>query len=339
MWHDRYHLFRFGSRPLVAVPTGWGLAGTARLILALPAQTWRQRLLRAWLAARARCALLPAPVPAAHLPVAGPLAGASLACMRNASRRDTVLLAWPARPSRRRFYALRVGGDGRLEALAKVGVESPDRDRIRNETCVLASLSRRSGLPFRVPGVLQSSDGPNWSEIEFLAVSPDWRPCRRNFKGYPGDCVAAWAGCGRRVSRAEVENLDWWRTCRRRGDEPALTAFDSGVRMACAHGAELVFAHGDLGPGNMFQRHGERMVFDWESCSADAPVRTDLVSYWLATHHRLAVHRPACAAVSMRRELAAVAGCDDGEIALALAFLIAQDSVAAERVAGSWRVK
>lgn len=332
----RFACVRMGGRPVLAWPAG-SVREQLRAVELFPGTTPKRR----WLACGIRvaiccrlgrllCARCESPDPLLPVPDLYRL----LSDVRVATGRRITdwLISWPARPERKRIYLiLRFEGVSELMVL-KIGAGGFNGRQLRNEAAALKRLAGASRL-FDVPSFLFERELPGGRFV--LAAG-----------GFPAFLHAARQPPVPETGKQLIEKLrqqpvpqkvlrladcTWMLSFKENApDCPART------RLLSREGdpLEVVFAHGDLGPGNlMMGANGKPLLFDWENASDQAPVPTDAVGFWIACRQQQILENPRELCVALRQDQR------ENETALlaALGFLCAHDNLAATRLLEEWK--
>lgn len=224
------------------------------------------------------------------------------------------LITWPAMATRRRLYLVYRIPARSVVGVAKIGAGTFNQRQLENEAAMLARLA--DGVhPFGVPALRRKE---SWTADRTVLVIDGFpvmhRPCSGREAKEAANMICAHLhllDVPRR--RVMLRDVAWG------GEATGLyEAFDA------------VFAHGDLGPGNItMMPDGRVLLYDWENACCEAPRETDRIGFWLACNQRAVLREPQEAFVNLRREYAAV---PEADVRLALVFLAAHDNLAASRM-------
>ena len=233
---------------------------------------------------------------------------------------DTVewLITWPAMVTRRRLYLLYRIPARSVVGVVKIGAGGFNRQQLENEASVLARLAE-GGHPFAMPRVrLQET----WSDARVMLMLDGFPAVLRAVSKKKAIRNAA-AICrylqSLDVPMREVSLMDatWYPSVREHAREMPATY-------------EAVWAHGDLGPGNMAMlSDGRVFLFDWENASCEAPKETDRVGFWLALHQDEVLGDPRQGLSDL---MDAHGDIPEDAVKQALCYLAAHDNLAAVKI-------
>lgn len=249
-------------------------------------------------------------------------------------RRDIeTAVVQPPQSERNRFYVHVFSRLGTRLAFIKVSADAVNDRHLEREAAMLGEVARVGFKSFRNPEVLASGsfDGRKFLALgplpaRAIPVPPRWteeiETIRKEIAGSP-----------RTVPSHEA--LSWWPDFVSRAHQvPQLAAQLSAVKHLPAMVSR---AHGDFAQWNLYRdTAGTRWLFDWESYAPDAPVLADQLRFQLGLKTRLAVSRPR----EVANQMYDLFQCEDMQRNLrfirALAFLHAQEVVAARSIAELW---
>jgi hypothetical protein len=335
-----YRIFRFGGRPIVALPAGsirFRLVALTRYFPFTPRRSLLYALMR--LAVLTRLDSLFCAWQASPLPAEGDFGfGEWLATLRNQlgerDLRATVL--WPSEHLRRRTYVHLLRPSGEPVAFCKIARIGRD-DGLHQESVALLAMQAAGGMrSARVPRLLGEGLFSDHRYCVYEPLPVGVIPHR----GEPSTVmpvVAELSARSRLIGREKLGGIVWWqRFAERRTGLPE--SFLRQVDTMVDHGIEVCRVQGDLVPANIFRAAGVLWICDWEYSADLAPISTDEISFRVGRNYHRCLAKPekvvaeliaACSANGRRHPA--------GDVAAALAFLCAWDIRAARVLAARWR--
>lgn len=232
------------------------------------------------------------------------------------------LIMWPAMVTRRRLYLVYRVPALSVVGVVKIGAGAFNRQQLENEATVLARLAGGEH-PFAMPRVrLQES----WSDARVMLM----------LDGFPAVLRAILKKEAARKAIDICQHLDLLDV-----PTPQVSLADASWYQSMPQHTwnmpelyEAVWAHGDLGPGNMAMfPDGGVLLFDWENASCEAPKETDRVGFWLAMHQNEVLRDPVKGFGNLIHDHHGVA---ENDIKLALLYLAAHENLSAMKI---WEVE
>jgi hypothetical protein len=328
-----YRLFSYMGRPTIAAPaTASSIKASIRC---LPQGTLRGRLYALGVKMSVATGLtgltssrvtIPLPTPARR----GILRWLEQQC--SGSPVDTphyLTVIWPSQPNRRRVYVHVIDQEGHHRCFIKLSLDHVTDGLLLREATQLAKIGSFPRRHFNVPRVLGViAAGPRIAIA--LSPLPYANTTSMTPREYPHDAVAEYAGSASSLPTGDLSWLDpgnkpWMRSPSFRAE---IESHPPSWRVATAHG--------DLGPHNMMAESGQLWIFDWESCTADAPVLTDRVGYALSTVHRRLLRKPSRWRTILERESSGIELLPRVELMQAIAFRASKGIRDAEAIIHHW---
>lgn len=231
------------------------------------------------------------------------------------------LITWPAMLSRERLYVLYRVPAMAVAGVVKIGAGAFNARQLSNEATVLERLAD-GAHPFGVPAVRIKAEWPDHRTVLALdGFARDHRACSLDEAREAADAVCAHLpSIPVPKARLRLAETAWF---------PHQEATGLGDEEF-----EAVFAHGDLGPGNLDRApDGRVLLYDWENASLEAPRATDRVGFWLALRQRGVLRAPLAERDRLKQDHGDLG---DRDLRLALCFLAAHDNLAARRLLEAW---
>lgn len=338
---QNYRIVRLAGRPIIATPA-WPL----RPHLAGLAQYHPVTKKRAWLRTALRVAAIGRLDPLFTRDCASPLLPSDdfgfarwLGEIRSALGAPTSLatVIWPQLIGRKRIYVHLISPSGVLVAFCKVALDAHNAARLRTELDALTDLCKRDLKITRLPRILYHTSSADFHCIAYEPFPPDLIPLKHSWHEL-APTVAELSGRVRRIRRAELERLDWWR--RYLDGAPRYSPdFLHQVDETIARPVAICRVQGDAAPSNVFRSEAGIWICDWEFSSPAGPRRTDELSYYLAANHYQCLLRPVAALAACVRHFAPDGDRDSiGELVMAMAFLCGRKEPRALKLASRWRL-
>lgn len=244
------------------------------------------------------------------------------------------VIVWPPQHDRGRVYVHLLDETGRAVGFAKISFDETNNRSLDNEARTLNTLHGLNLQRSHTPRVLHHG---HFEEHTFLVLEPIPEHAQ-SARLSPTELLALaeeYAGPSRRISRDELESLDWWQRWREIAHH--TPAFAEAVEAAVADGLHVCRVHGDLGPENAILVKGQPWLFDWEHASELGPTMTDRICTWFAPNHRLITRRPDEAARSFAADFLAPGTPARDEALTALGYLCAVRHGSAARLVANMR--
>lgn len=335
-----YRVVRMAGRPIIATPArplGMHLAGLAQYHPVTKKRAWLRGALRA-AAIGGIDGLFTRDCPS-PLPPSDDFGFARwLEEIRSALGAPTSLatVIWPQLIERKRIYVHLISPSGAPIAFCKIALDAHNAGRLRTELDALTSLHKRCLKFTRLPRILHHASSADFHCIAYEPFPTGLIPLKHSWREL-APAIAELSGPIRRIGRAELERLDWWRryleTATRHSRE-----FLRQVDETAARPVAICRVQGDAAPSNIFRSEAGLWICDWEFSSPAGPRRTDELSYYLAANHYQCLLRPAAALAACVRRFAPERDRDSiGELAMAMAFLCGRKEPRALMLASQWR--
>jgi hypothetical protein len=280
-----FHVIKFGSRPLLAVPRGASSLWTVA-IDCYPAHTGKKRLVRKLLHGLAGVGLIRWVFPSRNLSLPGVEdldfeAWVALLCEQLHVAELQPVLVWPADPLRGRVYMYLLNKKGEKVGFCKLGLDAKNNALIKREQQALEHLQSMELKLSRVPNLLAHGNlNGEMGDGAYLVV--ETTPTNTRNIDWQSDAsielnIAEYAGSSRFLRRAEIETLSWWPEVTRRFSGRSVLMDE--INAAVDQGIEVCLAHGDLNCTNVLlsKTNDQVWLLDWEQSDASAPILTDHV--------------------------------------------------------------
>ena len=332
-------LIRWNHRKIAAFPQSISYRRRLQLVSLLPADTWRK-----WLINRVilRLPLLLIPprfrqkVQAVSLFAAwNKLIAVDQKLERSSLYRPAWMIQWPSLEYRKRIYLYSHDETEQRSYFAKFSFGSPDTERLCNERRALSLLSERPDFTFQLPTLISTAVIDSCELLVFEAFESDSKPIEKTRPGFPETWIESFRGDSDEVTINDVQVLDWWSEFT--GASGALTNLRQFLASCRQETIGLASIHGDLGPGNVrVLPNGSHCIYDWENFTTKGPAETDRLHYWIALQHRRCLKNPE-SVLSELIEFSRQQAISPLDLAMALAFLISKDSLAALCLGEQWK--
>ena len=280
-----FHVIKFGSRPLLAVPRGASSLCTVA-IDCYPAHTSKKRLVRKVLHGLARIGLIRWVFSARELSLPGVggvdfEAWVALLCEQLHVAELQPVLVWPADPLRGRVYMYLLNKEGEKVGFCKLGLDAKNNALIKREQQALEYLQSMELKLSRIPKLQAHGNldgemgGGAYLVVEITPTNTrniDWQSDASIEAN-----ITEYGGSGRMIERAEIETLSWWPEVTRRFAGRSVLIDE--INAAVDQGIEVCLAHGDLNCTNVLlsKTNDQVWLLDWEQSDASAPILTDHV--------------------------------------------------------------
>lgn len=326
-------VFRYGGRPVIAVPLDGSLRVLRSSIACLPSFTFKRKVFKLFALVWGSAIWV-----GRRLGLVGGIGldSADQALVERIKgfcpEAVSVVPIWSLVPDRPRSYFRVFDAAARELAFAKVSTAEPGRTRLQVEARALQAYE--DAETFDCPHLLKLDVTDDAVVLITTALPRGSQLLHAEVNTFP---KAIHAEIRYRVissTMATVRKTEWYR----RGIEANLDNPRVMMDLRAINAAELVSlapVHGDFGSENFFADPAGRVfLVDWEHHSLEAPVLTDEVGFWIGRHHR-AVQRGQS---EVAKDFAlAFRSKPTKDILLALVYLSAFDVTDAKRLAALWK--
>jgi hypothetical protein len=192
-------------------------------------------------------------------------------------------LFWPKQKDRGRVYAHLFSDELSPIGFVKISLDDENDRWLGTEADALRELERIGFKSCALLPVLGDGwfDGHRYLIFEPLPATA--RPLSTWAESVPPAFFSDLRHGARHVPGGDVPALSWWQDYTTRLS-PAAAAFDEELRRRLLDGLEVCRAHGDPAPANLFREGRILWAVDWEESRPDAPLRTDELSFTMATN-------------------------------------------------------
>lgn len=228
------------------------------------------------------------------------------------------VVSFPGQLKRKRFYANFLSPEGEFLAFVKISLDAENDRRLIREAKALRHLAQQRIRSFRVPKILAEGTFDSHLYLITEAMPAQAKPVPATWGEIPQACRDELAKLS--LHAKPIEELTWWSQFLAKADE--VKSLGEAIERNSEAMAHVCWAHGDFTSRNICFVDDQVWVFDWENSSADAPVLTDEMRFFLGMQGRRTASKPADVAAALGRRF--VAGKDrlaKQNLALALAFL------------------
>jgi len=245
------------------------------------------------------------------------------------------IIQWPPQKARQRVYIRLMDADGGPVGFAKIALDEANGSKLTNEANTLNALKKASHPSMWVPDIL--AEGIT-NECRFLALSPlpiGAVPARKRLDSLPEQCMEEFAGPVKELDSMRIRESRWWKTMFEKDDD--ANRFRDVLENTALDSLPVCRVHGDLGPANVVRlKDGRHGIYDWESSDAEGPFLADRVSYWLGVYQPLVLKKPEEATQLFLDHFLSKRKVEIRDVVAALAFLDAEDFIAAREVIRLW---
>ena len=335
-----YLLFRFGRKPVIAVPDSSTKLKLAALkcyrgiTIRRASFAWMTRLLTRLRLDR----LLTQPVDpslSTFLPFNFQDWLDMLRQTMGAPSAEAVIV-WPPQTDRGRLYIHLLDANARPLAFVKLAMDAVNDEYLCNEAQTIGRLKALQLRSFHIPSLMGTGKWNGHYYCVFEPIAASAKPVRSSWTSFPRECVEEYAGQMRTIAALQLAELDWWKNFWE--VTPSGSAFAQDVRIAQKYPIRVCRAHGDLGIMNMIRVEDQIQIFDWEECCDDAPVLTDELMFFLTLNQRRFLANPV---VSLRelneRYLSGASAQRRCDVIMALAFIRASEKSLATKIIYHWQ--
>ncbi|BDS07651.1 hypothetical protein NT6N_26910 [Oceaniferula spumae] len=289
----KFHIVKFGGRPLMAFPSSETLPVSLRAaaIRCFPEHTGKKRLVKKSLHRLSSLGLLTWIYPARenfHEGLSGnEFENWFVNLARQLDRAEIFpVLVWPGDPNRGRIYIYLLDTEGEPFGFCKLALDEKNNRLIEKEEKALGHLKSMQLRSFRIPRLLNCGD---FSGFRHLVVETTPSNARAIHWGEGADLtpmIDEFSGHPRLIGREEIETLNWWSAMKQTLEH--RTSLWRVINASVDDGVEVCRVHGDLNRTNVLLHGDEHWLLDWEQSHENGPYLTDRMccevdAIWLET--------------------------------------------------------